>query len=258
MNLLASILLSLYVVASVFHSIGLYLLITVKRKRLTSTNDNDNNMVVYTNFVLLTLLSTWELLFSLCWSLNTLHDNKLVYRVFLEISGLAMGLSFSAVYIITLNRLLVAIYPFRYRSLMTKVKFVCMVFTVSALVTGIHSAGDEIYFDNNPSKSTIGIVLLGSVYLTYFIFCVSSYIAIFKKLFESRRNTQTDVENERLINSSFVFIWKELRNGGFIIPLSITFTYILFVLILAVIGGVHSVFGGSYDDTLWKISYCLW
>ena len=99
--------------------------------------------------------------------------------------------------------------------------------------------------------------MLGLIYPTYFIFCVCSYIIIFKKILESRRDTQTDMENESSTSSSFMFFWGELKKRGFVIPLFITFTYLLFVVIPAFINASNRTFRGFYDDTVWRISCVL-
>ena len=76
-----------------------------------------------------------------------------------------------------------------------------------------------------------GEVMVVSVYIAYFIFCVTSYILIFMKIFESRQNTQTNTGNESSIENGVVFFWRELKQGGYVIPLFITFTYLLIVII---------------------------
>ena len=76
-----------------------------------------------------------------------------------------------------------------------------------------------------------GEVMVVSVYIAYFIFCVTSYILIFMKIFESRQNTQTNTGNESSIENGVVFFWRELKQGGYVIPLFITFTYLLIVVI---------------------------
>ena len=89
-------------------------------------------------------------------------------------------------------------------------------------------------------------LFLTMVYIMYFTFCVTTYILIFKKIFESRRNTQTNAGNESSDESGFIFYWRQIKLEGYIIPLLITFTYLLLVVIPLLINvacflaGVHS------------------
>ena len=89
---------------------------------------------------------------------------------------------------------------------------------------------------------------------TYIVVC--TYIVIFKKLFESGRDTQSNLENDPFSNNMCMFFWRELRRGGFIIPLLITFTYLLFVVVPILIVGFYYIFGDVYDFfPIWLISY---
>ena len=174
--------------------------------------------------------------------------------------NITMGLSLSAVYLITLNRLLGALYPFWYRSSVTQRKFVGVVITVSFVVTTIFTAANEMVTLEYGLKSMIGLVIQAVEYFIYFVLCICSYIIILKKIVESRRDTQANMDDEQSNSGSYIFIWNELRKGGFVIPLFITLTYLLLVIIPLLTGGVllfldYEAFRNWYS--YWRVLYYL-
>ena len=260
MDVITLILTLFHATASIFHCMGLFLLMTVKRTRLSDTN----NMVLYSNFVLLTLLSTWELLFS------TSNASLRIIRQFVNkehtrpvrfyFDTITMGLSFSTIYLMTLNRLLGSLYPFWYIRWMTKRRFLCVVLSVTSLISTIMIAGNIMGRYGDPLSSFVGEdVMVPTVYLSYFVFCVTTYILIFKKILESRRNTRTNTGNESSSETGFKFFLRELKQGGYVISLLITFTYLLFVVIPVMVGLVCTFADGCSDTSrlVWQIFYIL-
>ena len=138
-----------------------------------------------------------------------------------------MGLSFSTMYLMTLNRLLVALYPFRYRRSMTKRKFTGLVLSVSITVSTIFCTGCYLSSNSGWWMMLFGGVVLNLVYIVYFIFCVCSYILILKKLINSQQATRTNMQHESSSNTDLMFIWKELRRRGYIIPLTVYHLHVL-------------------------------
>ena len=232
MELNSTALNALSIIVIFLHSIALCLLIKAKGKRLSSsTNNNTTTMVVLSNFILLVLISSWELLFCVIRIImdNLDHEN-VVYEYLLSVN-ISMGLSISTMYLMTLNRLLVALYPFRYQSSMTKRKFAGLVLSVSITVSAIFTTGSYLFYNSGWKTMLIGGVMNNLVYIVYFVFCISSYILIFKKIINSQQATTTNMQHESSSNTDRMFFWKELRRKGYIIPLLITFTYLIFVVL---------------------------
>ena len=102
-NFFKFILIFLNFMAVVFHSFGLYLLLKVKR---ASSNAHNTDMVFYTNFRLLVLLSISELFYSfflivIFVIMPTKNQSLLVAGgVFIAIE---VGFVLSVIYLITLN-----------------------------------------------------------------------------------------------------------------------------------------------------------
>ena len=127
------------------------------------------------------------------------------------------------------------------------------------MVTSLFVVGNTIFWGDEHSMIIIVGILLGAVYLVYFIFCVSSYILILKRILQSRRNTQTNTGHESSNNNNgFMLCWREIKRRGYIIPLFITLTYSLFVVISVLITGFCGFLAGSCGSlTIWRITYSL-
>ena len=151
---------SLHVIASLVHIVGLYFLITVKRRRLTATNiTTTTGMILYSNFILLTLLSASELVFSASnVSLRTIGHfigTKHTEPVRFHFDSITMGLNCSLVYVITLNRLLATLYPFWYLNWMTKKKFVRAALGVTLAIATVFIAGRNMTGSYDPGKTEV-------------------------------------------------------------------------------------------------------
>ena len=222
-------LLFLRVLAAIFHIGGLYLLLKVRGKQITSSN---NDMVSFTNSWLLILLSFTELLASLLTIIvifskyMILSTTFLIVGVFANLSG---GMSLSIVYLMTLNRLLSTLYPLWYRTSLTRTKFVVFTVLLSMLVTSLnllfHLTNEG--FIESPIMSWIGVIILHIIYDSYFVLCVFTYAVILMKISKSQRNFEANDEEHSTSRS----ICPTLRRKGFITPFLITFTYMLFVVV---------------------------
>ena len=66
--------------------------------------------------------------------------------------------------------------------------------------------------------------------------------------------------NDSSSNNGFMFFWRELKRRGYTIPLLITFTYLLFVVIPVLVIGVCFLIDGGclyISGWVWEITYIL-
>ena len=204
-------------IAIISHSVGLYLLSTAKRNEAQS-NNNRNNMVSYTNFKLLIMLSVGELLSGLLHiivvaSLGRNHPLVTIIVGNLQSASSTMGLS--TIFLITLNRVLSISYPLWYRSSVTKNKFIGVV-VLTSLAFVCPTAGFQClsfwYKEFGYVFGTIGNIL----YCFYFFFCIFSYVFIAKMILKSRRNVQiSNVDENFGTNNCVHFVYTAVRKQGY-------------------------------------------
>ena len=135
----------LFLIGTVFHSLGLYLLLKIKKIQA-------GNMASYTNKKLLVLLSCSELSYGLFVSITytTFLSGKKSNEVEVTIPGsiamISWGISLSATFLTTLNRLLSTVYPLWYRATITKKKFVVVVVSVTVVISTTTTISSLVYF----------------------------------------------------------------------------------------------------------------
>ena len=243
----------LIIVSSCF---GLFLLITVKRKRTT-----DNNMVAYSNFYLLALLTISGLcssVFTIGERISSYMEQEFASSICDIFNWMMYGIYLSLMYLITLNRLLSVIHPIWYRSSFTKRKFFCTVGMVGVLVTGFMMIGAWIVY-RVPTASSIGTTIVGSLYLFYFIFSVSSYALIFIRIRQSRESIQKDVDNMMdVTNRISGSTGDSFKDHKYTIPFVMSCTYIMLVIVPGMVINICHLHGCSKAALrLWDVSYCL-
>ena len=247
---IATILLS--VLVGIFHVGGLYLLFKVKRPSC------NNNMVSYTNFTLLVLLSVSELscaVFTAAYDVGRIKKQLIVLVGGILLYWFYAGLNLSAYYLITFNRLLSTIRPLWYRRSMTKKKFNILVLIICVVITSTCVACNVVIsmFRVRLTKYVFicrAIILF--LIVIYFVFCIFTYVAILITILKSRRNTQQDNQGESS-QSTFQFICNYIRTQGYTIPFLITFTFLIFVVVPFTAGS----FGVGVAWKLWDISFRL-
>ncbi len=132
-----------------FHSCGLYLLFTVKRKRLSTT---PNNIVPYVNVTLLIMLSFTEMISALSFLVSMVSNlivtgvnvrtkhYIIVKSIAFYLTWISIGINRATMYSITLNRLISTKYPFWYQSSMSKKKFytvlICTIYVTLLFFSG--------------------------------------------------------------------------------------------------------------------------
>ena len=239
-------------------SYGLFLLITVKGLPAST-----NNMVGYTNITLLIILSISGLSESLLYIIAQIgwflkHDE--VYRLSRLFEWVVGAVYFSTVYLITSNRLLSSVYPIWYRTSMTKTAFFVGVLALCVVLTGLSVTGAVMYFSDETNTSKMGAGILTSVYGSYIMFSICTYTTIFRTIRQSRRISRPNPTDETSSNS-FGFIYKRIKEEGYVIPFVITFTYTLFVIVPGIITVVCKFTnnGTCVDVThsVWSLTYVL-
>ena len=214
------------ILTTMFGSYGLFLLITVKRRR-----DSTNSIVTYTNLTLLIMLSSCGLLETCVYivaQIGWFLKHRIVSLIGQLVSRLVGAVTLSTVYMITGNRLLSAIYPIWYRTTMTKTIFYISTMVVSTVIVGVWCAPVVMYMNSRSSAMKVGAIIESVLYGGLSIFSILTYVLIFRALLESRKNSQTNSKEERN-RSLFRFILKRIKEEGYVIPFAITLTYILFV-----------------------------
>ena len=193
--------------------------------------------------------------------MNIITKHVHQYKVF-YIGGwlvaITISLSQSAIYCITLNRLLSFIYPLRYRTMMTKNKFFIINGTVCVLVTSVNICG--VVLVDQRIAPLEGGVLKALGYLVYFVFAWFTYIRIFVSIIQlDRRESRTQhecCEGERK-PSKLHFIFAHLKREGYLIPLLITSSYLLFVVVPVIADGVCTLTKG-FGSRCSFLSFHVW
>ena len=220
----------LYLLAVVFHTGGLYLLRTV-RKRKPSTATTNDNLVSFTTTQLLVMLSVSQLSASLFIVIETVSrfvKLSLVSVIFGALWGISGGISLSTVYLMTLNRLVCTVYPFWYRRWLTKGKCVAVAVPVCVIVTCFAFGNyliNRILSIQSPTIVLIGRVIYHFIYDFYLVFCVFTYVVILTTISKSRRKSQVNNTDD---STSTTF--QTLKRKGFITPFLITLSYMVFVI----------------------------
>ena len=245
------------------HSVGLYLLSTAKRNRAPN---NCDNMVSYTNFKLLIMLSVCELLSGFLQIIVVVsHEGKhpIVTKIVQVMFTACSAVAFSTIFLITLNRLLSISYPLWYRSFVTKNKFIGAV-VLTCLTFVCLFAGMQFF---SFWYTTYGYVLgyvLGAIIMIltcfYFFFCIFSYVLIAKKILQSRRSVQSNNnvdENSGAVNC-VNFVYTAMRKQGYTAPFLITFSYLVFIIVPYMSMWVYSLLLDLTSSAMiWYISYGL-
>ncbi len=185
------------VLSSLFHVGGLCLLFTVKRRKRTSTPIT--NMVSYSSVTLLIFLSFSEMVqgfFTAVIAVCEIINQKVINFIAMGVVMVSQGMGVCSIYLITLNRLVGALYPLWYRRTMTKKKFYAVVVCVSVIVGGLYVAGMLLY--NLPSSSTKSAFIGGVIIcLIYFFLLLSTLLDHLRQNF--RRNTQVPTQRPTLL-----------------------------------------------------------
>ena len=132
------------------HSLGLYLLLTLKRKLLISrTTGSNTNMVPFTNLWLLVSLSVAEIIYSFMNILVEIFfffevDDNVVVRIATLCLFASAGMALATVWSITINRLLSTSHPLWYRRSVTKNKFICLFMCMWIVIVALHITGAEM------------------------------------------------------------------------------------------------------------------
>ena len=250
-----SIILNTISIAS--HSVGLYLLSTAKRNR---TTNNRENMVFYTNFKLLIMLSVCELVSALIQifvvaSYEGKHPLVTIIVSFLFTASSAMG--FSTIVLITLNRLLSISYPLWYRSFVTKNKFIGAVVLTSLVFVCSYAGIHLTSFWYTAFGYAFGAIVMTIVGL-YFFFCIFSYVIIANKILQSSRSVQSNnnVDENSGAENCVKIVYTVMRKQGYTAPFLITFSYLVFIIV-----PFMSMWVLFWDFTssaiIWYISYGL-
>ena len=164
-------------------------------------------MVAYSNKRLLVLLSSSELLQGMFATVIFVHRIEQISREAFNtvnaLSQISRGVGYSGVMLITLNRLLSTIYPFKYQRTMTKVKFALMVVSGCTLRTSLYVTFSMIPLLTRSISTFITYRVLDNLlFIFYFIFCTSTYTVIFITILKSRWNLQTNDENDAMGTSA--------------------------------------------------------
>ena len=222
----------LHLVSVILHTCGLYLLMKIKKTR-------SSNMVVYTNKNLLVLLSCSELstgLFSIIGHICLIMDSpNIAVSIPASIMWISGGFSLSVIYMITLNRLLSAVFVLWYRRMMTKRIFVVMVGSVGVIMAGISMGCNAMVYGYGITTSLTSACIISRLIITllysfYLIFCVLTYILIFITIINSRRSLQNNC-NDANSTTTFRFIRRFLKTHGYTAPFFISLTFLIFVVV---------------------------
>ena len=225
---------TLYSLAILMHLIGLYLLIAVKLKR---SSGRTNGILSKINTRLLILLSISELsggLFGLVKTITGSYLTKqlvLVESISLYLGWISQSVCLATVYAITLNRLLSALYPFRYMGEMTKTKF-SIIYLCLLMVCSLFYGGAYVlfWFGGTQQRQLIAVSVGNFIIFSYFIFCVFTYVKVAMTVLKSRRDIQSNFSHQNTITARS-FLWIRIKRQGYVTPLLITLSYLLFVAI---------------------------
>ena len=254
-QLISSILFMIFHFTSIFlHSLGLYLLLTIKRTILNTPSTSGGlrtNMVPFTNRWLLVSLSVSEIInsfTSIAVEASFLFDRK---SVAVKTATLCLyasaGMALSTVWSITINRLLSLSYPLWYRRYVTKKRFICLFGCLWVIVVGVHVAGAELrivglYRDGGNTDFVIGASIGVIMYFSYFAFCVFTYIKIVISIISSSQA----LDDSGSDNTTLYYIYDFIKREGHTGPLLITLTYMLLVVVPYIAGGICSFYNCSH------------
>ena len=247
----------------ILHSCGLYLLFKVKKTQ-------NDNMVVYCNKKLLIFLSCSELFCGLLFLTSYVilqMKEWLLHSTFTVIMLASAGLSLSATYLITLNRLVSTMCPLWYRCSMTETKFIVVAVSVCVVVTGIQVVCSLVVYGYLTgqliivSRPTFLICkqIISAIYNLYLIFCVFTYVLIFITILRSRRNSHTN-NNDGNSTTTCQFILNFIKTQGYTVPLLITSTFFGLVTIPLSIQTQCKIDGWSPHSLvcqIWRLTYPL-
>ena len=161
-------------------------------------------------------------------------------------------MSLSAVYSITFNRLIATKYPIRYVTELTRKMFHSSSVSFTLIVTSTNVMGQLLMYSfltDSPTGHWIGEILIRSIYIFYFIFCVFSNTSIVKAIAKSGRYCQpNNVSNSQRI-------WRTIKLGEHMVPLLIMSTYLLFVVLPFI---AQTICRYSYGRPSMKYSISVW
>ena len=220
----------LHLMVVLLHSCGLHFLWKIKRTRT-------DNMVAYSNKILLVLLSISELAYgilSIVCGMSLLMRSPVLLILSVVMGWLCLTFSASAIYLITLNRLLTLVHPIWYRRTVTKKKFVVGVVLVCVVVTTVLTPCQIVvmwyrYISRTViprSVFTLGLLVIDLTSLAYIIFCIFTYVFILIAIVRSRRDTQNDCCDNK--STTFQFACNFIKARGYTAPFLITLTHVVF------------------------------
>ena len=246
----------LFLIGTVFHSCGFYLLLKIKKIQT-------GNMASYTNKKLLVLLSCSELLYGLFVAITNTSilsgkkSDDLEVIIPGSIAMISWGISISATFLITSNRLLSTVYPLWYRATITKKKFVVVVVSVTVVVTTISTICSLVYFQIIATSSNS--IVISRVFMVIFlnlflIFCIFTYIVILISIVNSQRNSQFSSGEDHNSTSLFQLTYNFIKTHGYATPFLLTFTFIIFICVPNIVDIVCIVIKCSTREYVSKIA----
>ena len=165
----------------------------------------------------------------------------------------------ATIYTITLNRLLSALYPFRYMGAMTNKKFGIIYFCICVIILSLFGGGLALFwYGGTQGRQWIATQLINFVVFFYFIFCVFTYVRIFMALLHSRRDIQRNVTQQATLTVK-TFLWNRMKKQGYVTPLLITFSYLVLV-VLPVVGKFVCVVTTDFDweNNCFQVALSVW
>ena len=243
------------------HSIGLFLLLKVKRRKLLQSRStaNNNNILPLINLYLLTILCVAEVVQTINAIAFVVSANMrkiiLVYILgFINI--ISVGFSLSTVSAITLNRLLSILFPLRCRSTMSMRKAFIWFTCISVFINGCFIVALAMGASSNEANRSIGKLLFGSMFIIFFVFCVLTYLAIFFTIISSKQKLHGNPST-----GIFNFIVTYLRDHNYTVPVFVTTTYTLFIAVPMIVQTICGFTNSTYCFTLaqdvWYITHYL-
>ncbi len=183
---------------------------------------------------------------------NYYNDWNIVGLIGFFLNMISSGVTLATLYAITINRLLGTTYPFWYKSNVTKKKFYIGLLCCSVVAVVLNTGGNVLIGSptSSPTARDIGFGMISFLYLFFFVVCVYTYTSIFLIIFRSRQNSQTNYSA-----GIFRFFWTTIKQGGYVVPLFITSTYLLFV-VLPFISFI--VCGYGYSGKCLGVALKLW
>ena len=118
-------------------------------------------------------------------------------------------------------------------------KFGIVVVLLCVVVVGLYVGGHVLFF----RARYIGGGMISFTYIFYIIFCVGTYTKILFILINSRRNIQHNPAERN--ESALKFVWMTVRQQGYVVPVFITLTYLVLVVIPFI---VHCTYCFLHND----------